>query len=41
MPTALLVIDVQNALCCGEHAVFESPRVLERINQVSAKASEA
>jgi nicotinamidase-related amidase len=38
MATAILVIDVQNALCYGEHAVFEAERVIERINHVSAKA---
>lgn len=38
MTTALLVIDVQKALCSGDGAAFESPRVIERINQVSAKA---
>ena len=41
MRTALLIIDVQNALCFGEHAAFESQRVIERINQVSAKARAA
>lgn len=38
MTTALLVIDVQKALCVGEGAAFESRRVIDRINQVSAKA---
>lgn len=38
MKTAVLVIDAQNALCYGEYAAFESQRVLDRINQVSAKA---
>lgn len=38
MTTALLVIDVQKALCSGDGAAFESQRVIERINQVSAKA---
>ena len=41
MTTALLIIDVQSALCSGEHAVFESQRVIERVNQVSAKARNA
>jgi nicotinamidase-related amidase len=38
MPTALLIIDVQQALCTGEHAVFEADRVINRINAVSAQA---
>lgn len=38
MTTALLVIDVQNDLCSGTYAAFESARVIERINQASAKA---
>jgi nicotinamidase-related amidase len=41
MKTALLVIDVQSALCSGEYAAFESQRVIARINQVSAKARRA
>lgn len=41
MRTALIIIDVQNALCSGEHAAFESPRVIECINHVSAKARKA
>lgn len=41
MFTALLVIDVQTALCSGENTVFESQRVIERINLVSAKARRA
>lgn len=41
MTTAVLVIDVQNALCSGAYAAFESARVIERINQVSAKARQA
>ncbi|MFA6310655.1 MAG: cysteine hydrolase family protein [Sterolibacterium sp.] len=35
MPTALLVIDVQQALCFGEYAAFEATRVIDRINLVS------
>ena len=35
MSTALLVIDVQQALCYGEYAAFEAPRVIDRINLVS------
>ena len=41
MPTALLIIDVQQALCTGEHAAFESDRVIERINTVAARARSA
>lgn len=41
MKTALLIIDVQNALCFGEYAAFESQRVIDRINHVSAKARKA
>lgn len=35
MPTALLIIDVQHALCHGEYAAFEADRVISRINLVS------
>lgn len=41
MTTALLVIDVQQGLCEGEHEAFESQQVIGRINQVSAKARAA
>lgn len=41
MTTALLIIDVQQGLCEGEHAAFESPRIIDRINQVSARARAA
>ena len=41
MNTALLVIDVQQGLCEGEHAPFESPQVIDRINRVSDKARAA
>lgn len=37
MHTALLVIDVQQALCSGEYRAFESERVIERINTVARK----
>jgi nicotinamidase-related amidase len=37
MHTALLVIDVQQALCSGEYKAFESERVIERINYVARK----
>lgn len=41
MSTALLIIDVQQALCYGEYAAFEAERVIERINLVSRKARAA
>jgi nicotinamidase-related amidase len=41
MTTALLIIDVQHALCSGEYEAFESRRVIERINVVSRKTREA
>jgi nicotinamidase-related amidase len=41
MTTALLIIDVQHALCSGEYEAFESSRVIERINVVSRKMREA
>lgn len=41
MTIALLIIDVQHALCSGEYEVFESKRVIERINLVSRKTREA
>jgi len=41
MTTALLIIDVQQALCSGEYEAFESKRVIARINQVSRMAREA
>lgn len=37
MTTALLIIDVQNALCFGKYAAFESERVIRNINLVAAK----
>ena len=36
MTTALLIIDVQQALCSGEYEAFEAQRVIERINLVSS-----
>lgn len=38
MKTALLIIDVQQGLCEGEHAAFESQQIIARINRVSDKA---
>lgn len=34
MTTALLIIDVQEALCTGEYAAFEAKLIIERINLV-------
>ena len=39
--TAVLVIDVQAGLFCGEAAVFEAEAVIARIDQVTAKARQA
>ncbi|QVW21291.1 cysteine hydrolase [Pseudomonas hormoni] len=41
MTTALLIIDVQRALCAGEYECFEIARVIERINGLSARARKA
>ena len=41
MKTAVLVIDVQRALCEGKYEVFEAQQVVQRINAVSEKAREA
>lgn len=41
MPTALLIIDVQQALCSGEHTTFDAAGTIARINQVSAQARAA
>jgi len=41
MKTALLVIDVQQGLCEGEHAAFDSQQVIARINMVTEKARDA
>lgn len=41
MTTALLIIDVQDALTAGDYAAFESQRVIERINLVSQQARRA
>jgi nicotinamidase-related amidase len=41
MTTALLVIDVQTALCTGPLAAWEIERVIDRINVVSARARAA
>ncbi len=39
--TALLIIDVQHALCHGEYAGFEADRVISRINLVSQRVRQA
>ncbi|CAN5729699.1 cysteine hydrolase family protein [soil metagenome] len=41
MKSALLVIDVQRALCQGDYAAFEAERVIQRINLVAGKARAA
>ncbi len=41
MKQALLVIDVQAALCSGPWAAFEAGAMIERINSVTARAREA
>lgn len=41
MPTALLIIDVQQVLCSGKYAAFEVERVIDRINLVSRKVRES
>ena len=41
MTTALLIIDVQQALCSGEYAAFEASRVIDRINLVSDRCRNA
>lgn len=41
MKSALLIIDIQRALCSGEWAAFDIDRVIQRINGVSAKARAA
>jgi nicotinamidase-related amidase len=41
MTSALLVIDVQQALCCGKWAAFDIDRVVERINAVARQARAA
>lgn len=41
MNTAVLVIDVQQGLCEGEHEAFESGQVIARINRILEKARAA
>ncbi|MBV4488475.1 cysteine hydrolase [Pseudomonas sp. SWRI153] len=41
MTTALLIIDVQQALCAGEYQCFEIDRVIATINDLSRRARAA
>ncbi|MGJ7514713.1 cysteine hydrolase family protein [Pseudomonas baetica] len=41
MSTALLIIDVQQALCSGEYECFEIGRIIDTINDLSARARKA
>lgn len=41
MTAAVLVIDIQQGLCEGEEAAFDVVAVIQRINQVTAKARAA
>ena len=41
MSTALLIIDVQRALCAGEYECFDIKRIIDTINGLSAKARNA
>ena len=41
MSSALLIIDVQQALCSGEYQCFDTGRVIETINQLSTRARKA
>jgi nicotinamidase-related amidase len=41
MPSALLIIDVQQVLCTGELAAYDVQRVVDRINLVSRKARDS
>jgi nicotinamidase-related amidase len=38
MTTALLIIDIQHALCCGEDAAFGIDSVIEKVNALSGRA---
>ncbi|KAB0496339.1 cysteine hydrolase family protein [Pseudomonas vancouverensis] len=40
MTTALLIIDVQQALCSGEYECFQIARVIDTLNDLSARARE-
>lgn len=41
MSTALLIIDVQHALCTGKYECFDIQRIIETINGLSARVREA
>lgn len=41
MTTALLIVDVQHALCTGQYQCFDIQRVIARINALSARARAA
>jgi nicotinamidase-related amidase len=41
MTTALLIIDVQHALCVGEYQCYDIARVIDTINDLSTRAREA
>ena len=41
MTTAMLIIDVQQALCTGEYECFEISRVIDTINGLSTRARKA
>ncbi|MFJ2281139.1 cysteine hydrolase family protein [Pseudomonas sp. NPDC087803] len=41
MSTALLIIDVQHALCSGQYQCFDIYRVIDTINQLSTRARAA
>lgn len=41
MKPAVIVIDVQSALCSGEYAAFEAPQMIERINALTRAARAA
>jgi nicotinamidase-related amidase len=41
MKSALLIIDVQAALCSGQWAAYDIDNVVDRINSLSAKARDA
>lgn len=38
MSSALLIIDVQQALCSGQYQCFDIRRVIDTINQLSTRA---
>ena len=41
MKSALLIIDIQNALCVGQYAAYDIHAVVDRVNKVSAQARAA